>query len=621
MNPTALARFTLLLVTRIFYRIRPEGAARLPVRGAGLLVSNHLSFIDAFLISGACPRPVRFLMYRSYFEAPGLSWFFKAMGAIPISDKDSPKSVLKSFEAVRESLGAGDLVCIFAEGSITRHGQMLRFKKGFERMVKGMSVPVIPVHLDRVWGSVFSFEGGQVLLKRPRRLPYPITVSFGEPLPSTATAHQVRQAIMDLGATAFGMRIRERLSLGLEFAATAKRRWRDLAMRDSSGRVLTFGQALTRAVLFAAALRRRGRADSVALALPGSADGALACLGTALAGKTAVLLNPDRPAAVLEERARRAGAERIVAERKLLQKLGVSGSPWLAFEDLAGPSRLERFAVGLMLRLVPASLLEKLIPAAAVPLERPAAVLFTSGSTGPAKGVVLSHANILSNIEGVAQIYQLSPEDRLAAALPLHHAFGLTATLWLPAICGQAVLRSADPADARALGKLAEEGGATFLLGTPSQLGLWLGAIDARSFRTVKTVIVGGERLKDELAKAFQERFGLPPLEGYGTTELSPIAAVNIPDVDWPTARQTGSKLGTIGQPLPGVVFRVVDPSTGADLPPGETGLLLVKGPNLMIGYLEDAQATARVIKDGCFVTGDLGSLDPDGFVTVAGRA
>lgn len=616
-----MARLFLLLVTRFLYRIRTEGSERLPAAGAGLLVSNHLSFVDAFLIAGACPRPVRFLMYRSYYEAPGLNWFFKGMGAIPISDKDSPKSVIRSFQAVRECLGQGDLVCIFAEGAISRHGQMLRFKKGFERMVKDLPVPVIPVHLDRVWGSIFSFEGGKVLLKRPRRLPYPITVSIGQPLPSTAEAHQVRQAILDLGVTAFGLRLGERQALGLEFARTAKRLWSRMAMADSGGRSLTFGQALVRAALFAAALRRRGRADSVGLAVPPSVDGALACLGTALAGKTAVLLNPDHSAEELLDRARRAGAERIVAKRELLEKLGVAGPPWLAFEELACPRPIDRLGAAVILRLLPEALLERFLPSASVPLERPAAVLFTSGSTGKPKGVCLSHANILSNIEGVAQIYQFFPEDRLAAALPLHHAFGLTGALWLPAICGQAVLRAEDPADPKALGDLAETGRATYLIGTPPQLALWLGALAPETFRTVKTVIVGGVRLKDEFARAFHDRFGLLPLEGYGATELSPIAAVNIPDVDWPTARQTGAKPGTIGQPLPGVVFRVVDPATGGDLPPGNSGLLLVKGPNLMLGYLEDSQDTARVIRDGCFVTGDLGSLDEDGFVTVTGRA
>ena len=205
--PDFLLRLLLYPIANLLYRIRVEGRERLPLEGGALLVSNHVSFIDAFLIAAASPRLVRFLMFRRYYDLPILHYFFKAMGCVPISEADSPKTLLRSFDAAKYALRAGELVCIFAEGEITRHGQLLRFKKGFERIVDGLQVPVVPVHLDRVWGSIFSFEGGRVLLKGPRRVPYPVTVSFGKPLGADSKAFEVRQAILELGSDAFRHRL------------------------------------------------------------------------------------------------------------------------------------------------------------------------------------------------------------------------------------------------------------------------------------------------------------------------------------------------------------------------------------------------------------------------------
>jgi acyl-[acyl-carrier-protein]-phospholipid O-acyltransferase/long-chain-fatty-acid--[acyl-carrier-protein] ligase len=271
--------------------------------------------------------------------------------------------------------------------------------------------------------------------------------------------------------------------------------------------------------------------------------------------------------------------------------------------------------------LVPYFLLERTAFAKARgSLERTATILFTSGSTGTPKGVVLTHANVLSNIQAVGQVYPLGVEDCMLGVLPFFHAFGFTATLWLPQCLSMRAAYHFTPLDARVIGALAEKSRATILIGTPTFLLAWMRRIEPEKFKTMRFAVAGAEKLREEVAKAFKEKYGLTPLEGYGATELSPVASVNIPDIDWPGEKQIGTKLGTVGRPLPGVFMKIVDPDSGKELGPNEPGLLLVKGPNVMKGYLDDEAKTREVLRDGYYVTGDIAKLDEDGFVTLTDR-
>lgn len=624
MLPDFLLRLFLYPMANLLYRIQAEGAGNLPLTGPALLISNHVSFVDAFLIGGATSRRVRFLMFRRYYDLPVLRWFFKAMGALPISEHDSPKAILQSFESARQALREGRLVCIFAEGEVTRHGQMLRFKKGFERIVKGLDVPIVPVHLDRVWGSIFSYEGGRVLLKWPRRLPYPVTVSFGKPLPSTATAPEARQAILSLGAEAFQHRLAEKRTLPVAFLREAKRHpWR-LALADSMGGRLRYGSALLRALALGRTLDRMlPPGEAVGVLLPPSVPAALVNLGLGLVGRVPINLNYTASREIALECARKAGIRRIVTSARVLEKLGWEAAPeWLPLEDAAPRvSKLWAAAAAAPLFLLPSFAAVRLFAGKARrPTDSLATVIFTSGSTGIPKGVMLTHANIQANIEALAQVYQVGPSDRILGALPFFHSFGYTVTLWFPLLTGSAAVYHPNPLDAKRIGDLAEEHRATFLLGTPTFLLAYLRRVEPEKFKSLRYVVAGAEKLREEVALAFEERFGLKPLEGYGCTELSPCAAVNVPDIAWPGVRQKGTKPGTIGQPLPGVLMKVVDPETGEEVPEGGEGLLLVKGPNVMKGYLGEPAKTAEVLRDGFYVTGDIAAIDPDGFVTITDR-
>jgi acyl-[acyl-carrier-protein]-phospholipid O-acyltransferase/long-chain-fatty-acid--[acyl-carrier-protein] ligase len=248
-----------------------------------------------------------------------------------------------------------------------------------------------------------------------------------------------------------------------------------------------------------------------------------------------------------------------------------------------------------------------------------ATVIFSSGSTGEPKGVQLTHWNVAANVAAVAQVAGLRAGDRLLGVLPLFHSFG-TLTLWFALRHGLAIAWHPTPLDAEAVGRLVARHRLTMLLATPTFLQLYLRRCTPGQFGSLRLVLTGAERLVPRLADAFEEKFGVAPLEGYGTTECAPAVAVGTPGYRAPGFFQAGNRRGSVGRPLPGVALRVVDPETGAPLPPGSIGMLLVRGPNVMAGYLGRPDLTAAVLRDGWYVTGDLAAVDDDGFLRIADR-
>ncbi|MBM3226691.1 MAG: MFS transporter, partial [Candidatus Tectomicrobia bacterium] len=280
--PAFLMRLLCWMLTHTLYRIRVVGAEHIPTQGPALLVCNHVSYVDALLVAACVPRFIRFLIYRPIYEFRAMRWLFRLMQAIPVSG--GPRAATALARA-RQSLHEGHVVCIFAEGAISRTGNLLPFKRGFERIVQGLEVPIIPLHLDRLWGSIFSFQGGRFLWKWPALTPYPVTVSLGAPLPSSATASQVRQVIMELGSAAMRYRASSQETLPRRFIRTAKRHWSAFCMADSTGAQLTYGEALIQSVHCARWLQKQApQARLVAVLLPPSVAAALANLAVLLAG-------------------------------------------------------------------------------------------------------------------------------------------------------------------------------------------------------------------------------------------------------------------------------------------------------------------------------------------------
>lgn len=622
--PEFMLRLFVYPVANIIYRIKVLGEENVPLDSGALLVSNHMSFVDAILLVGASQRPVRFIMHKKFYDLPVLKYFFKLAGCIPIRHSGGAHEIAASLNTARQALLNGDLVCIFIEGEISRHGQMLRFRKGYEHIVKDLAVPIVPVHLDGIWGRMVSFEGGRAMFKWPKRLGYPVTVSFGAQLPSDTSTSKIRFVMQEISTEAFKNRLAEKLPLPLAFAQEAKKHWFRFAMADSSGRKLSLGSALTGAVMLSKVFGKiLPAAPNVGVLVPPSAGGAMTNVAVSLLGKVPVNLNYTNSLENIMECAKKAAIEKIIVSKKLAEKMKWPVSENMIFiEDVgAGISKFDALMTAIALFFTPMFALRRSVFAKAdVPLDATATIIFTSGSTGEPKGVMLSHSNVHANIEAMAQIYQLTPADRLLGILPFFHSFGYTVTLWLPLIVGFGVVYHYNPMEAQVVGRLASKFRATMLLATPSFLASYVRRIPAEQFKWLRVVMTGAEKLREEVAAAFCEKFGKTPLEGYGCTELSPVASLNTPDVDIDGVKQRGGKAGTIGRPMPGIAMKVVNPETFEQLGPDTPGLLLVKGPNIMKGYLDDAARTAEVMRDGYYITGDIAAIDDDGFVTITDR-
>ena len=614
-------RFSLWLFTCSIYRIRIVGTENLPRRGPALLVCNHVSFVDGLLVGACMQRFIRFIMYRAYYDMPGLHWILRQMHAIPIGE--NPKLIKAAMLKAREELQAGHVVCIFAEGSLSRTGNPLPFRRGVEKILAGLDVPVIPVHLDRVWGSLFSFKDGRFFLKWPERVPLPVTVSFGQAMPATTTAWQMRQTILELGSEAFRHRRTPNDLLHIRFLRAARRHWLKTCVADSTGADLRYWQALVGGLAFAGWFKRERPADRmVGVMLPASVVGVLVNLAALFAGKVPVNLNFTAGAEATESALTQCGISTIVTSRRFVEKAKLTEHPGMVFvEDIASTiSGARKACLAVACYLLPSGLAARLFGLRRQQPDDIATVLFSSGSTGVPKGVLLSHHNLLSNVEGVAQILWIEPTDKIMGVLPFFHAFGLTGCLWVPLLSGIGAVYHANPLDAKTIGKLVAEHRATVLMSTPTFCQSYLRACEPAQFATVRHALVGAERLSASLAAAFQEKFGIALLEGYGCTEMGPIVAVNTVDVAHGSVIQKGHKPGTVGHPIPGVVVKVIDVESGEVLPPEREGLLLVKGPGRMLGYLENPEKTAEVLRDGWYVTGDIAALDDEGFIRITDR-
>ncbi|KAA6185672.1 MFS transporter [Thiohalocapsa marina] len=630
--PQSLVRFFIARMLAFRYRLQVIGLDNLPAQGGVLMLGNHISWIDWAMVQMASPRPVRFVMERVIYQRWYLRWFLDFFGVVPIS-RGSSRHALR---VVTDLLDDGQVVCLFPEGTLSKNAQLGEFRKGFERAAEQARGVILPFYLRGLWGSRFSYASNKLRRSRRGGRARDVIVAFGPPLPMQSKAEAVKQAVFELSVSSWQEHVQQLPSLPSAWLRTARRNLGQTAVLDSSGTALSNRRLIATVLLFADAIRRQCPQQTLGILLPPGSAAVIANLAGWVAGKTVVNLDYSADLEHLRRMLRAAAVRDLITSEGFARRLAARG---LELESLLPDDRLRtlealdrtlgrlrRWTTQALAVLLPTALLPALYGRRARP-DAVAAILFT-GDTAAPRGVELTHRNILANVRQIADVLNTECDDLILSSLPLYHAFGLTVTTALPLLEGIPMVCHPDPADAPGNAKAIARHRATVLCSSSALLQRMVThpKVHPLMLESLRIVVAGTGRPSPEVRDAFAIKFGKRILEGYGATETTPVASVNVPDaIDTATWKiQTGSRPGTVGMPLPGTSFRIVDPVTLQSRPAGEPGLVLIGGVQVMRGYLNDPDGTRQAVVelDGrrWFKTGDRGHMDADGFLTIVGR-
>ena len=610
------------LLVRCFYRVTAVGMENLP-SGGFLLVPNHISWVDALVLQLACPRPIRYVIDQAYYHKRILHPILRALGCIPINIRHSHAAV----RAAAERIADGEIVCVFPEGQLERRGVLLRLHRGYELIARHADAQAVPVWLDQLWGSIFSFQGGRFFTKFPKRIPYPVTIAFGKPLKAEAAdVATMREELLKLGEFCFSRRPSLDRHLAEECVRGLKRRRFATAVIEGTDHTrLSRAKLLGAAAALSRHLRKEFPDERIAIALPASKGSMVANLAVTLANKVPVDLNFTMGRAANESCCRRANLRVAISATPFMERL--KDFPWpervLKLDELLPHMKRQIIFWWIMSVLIPAGLLLRLLQIPQQGGHAEAILLFTSGTTGEPKGVVVSHRNVVGNVSQFRELLDARKTDAILGSLPFFHTFGSTVTLWYPLIEGVCVVTYPNPLEPARCTALIDRYKLTFLLATPSFLRLYLRKAEPEQLRTLRLIIVGAEKLPLDLASHFEGRFHKKVFEGYGLTETAPVVSVNLPG---PEPKEPGeqvqpsSRLGSVGRLAPGMAAEIREPETGRKLSLHETGMLWLRGVNIFEGYLDDPKRTAEILHDGWLKTGDVGRFDEDGFIYIEGR-
>jgi acyl-[acyl-carrier-protein]-phospholipid O-acyltransferase/long-chain-fatty-acid--[acyl-carrier-protein] ligase len=415
--------------------------------------------------------------------------------------------------------------------------------------------------------------------------------------------------------------IRLNWSLGEQFVRSARQHWRRRCMADVSGKTLSYSHALPAAIALSDRLEKIiGDGSMVGILMPPSCGGALANIAVTLLGKVTVNLNYSLGVDIVKSAITQSDLKVIITSRKFVEKLEeFKDLPGLVYlEDIASRiGTFDKIKAFIEARFLPGRILARTKKRGG---DDPAAIIFSSGSSGEPKGVMLSHKNILSNIHSLLDFFLLYPNDNICGVLPFFHVFGFTVSLWLPISFGASVGYVANPLSASEVARVAAANKSTILFAAPTFLITYSRRVDKAAFVNLRAVLAGAEKLRSWVADSFEDKFGLRPMEGYGMTELSPVVSLNLTEAHGTGKYPVGNKEGTAGRPIPDVQVKIVSLDDGSVVATGKAGLLYVKGPNVMLGYLNNEAETAKVLQDGWYNTGDIARLDEDGFIIIEDR-
>ena len=626
LQPFFLLRILKFVCRITFFRIRVDGVGEIPASGPALLVANHVAFFDSLMILAATWRRVHFMMHEDFFRPWPLRLILRYLGVVRVPSMRNKQEVGKFLEEVRALLRAGNVVCVYPEGGVSDNGLLREFHSGIRTMLpEDRVVPVIPIRLGMLWGRLFAPFNGKLKFLPPRRLPIIVSITIGKPVSPDLKGFQLRQIISEMGADSEMKAFPGELPLHSEFLRRSKRHPFRCTFKDFGSADLSNFAMLVRGLIFSRKIRELDKNPAggyVGILLPNCTAQIAAILGVMYADRSPAILNYTAGTAALQQAIEKSKTKLVLTSRKFLDKIKLDELPEMVFLEDVVPTVTpwEKRKTILQALLLPWRLLLRLYsPDSRYDLYRPAVLLFSSGSTGKPKGVALTHRNINCDIFAFWRVINWNADDKVIGSLPLFHAFGFTVCFAFPALSGTKSVFLMNILDAAQALKLIEEEKITLMITTPTFLQNYMRRVKDGQLKSLRLVITGAEKLRSDIIRDFSKLTSMQIVEGYGCTELSPIVSVNLAS-SFLTLGKLAGKRDSIGASMPGIHVKIVDPETGVELPPYHSGMLMVKGGNVMNGYLDDLANTAEVIRDGFYRTGDIASMSPDGYITITGR-
>ncbi|MBR4348898.1 MAG: MFS transporter [Fibrobacter sp.] len=626
----AALRFAFAFVFR--YRVKVVGVQNIPETGPVLLVGPHFSFIDWAVLQMSSPRPLRIASNRNTFADWYQRWFSHGKFFININRRDPAPAM----QRIHDALLKGEAVVIFPEGEVSKKSFMPAFSLDYSKATEGTNAPIVPFYIQGLWGSRYSQASECV--NRPQAFNRVISVGYGKVLPANTPEETILRELHFLGADIWNVAIdHSETIVPLWFKAMRKRRFRPILIDPAGNHVNGYGM-IRLCRYFGRVIRSVTKNEkNVGFMMPTSRDAALGIISILGTGKTSVNLNYSAPVDTILGCIAKADVNTVVTTHAFFDKLCGKNSAFMQIaekckmlyldEEEAKISSVGKVLSTAVIMACPGALLRRLWFTAAK-LGDDAVILFSSGSEGTPKGVELTHKNVIANAQQCDYVVKLSRTDVMTALLPLFHSFGFTLTFVMPLLDGVPMVLCPDPTDIKTLARVCAQYKTTIMMGTPTFLraiaiNRWVHPMCLDSLRFI---IAGAEKLRPEMREAFKLKFGKDIYEGYGCTELTPLATINAPNVlldDFLTMEKCCDP-SSIGLPPPGTVTAIVDPETNEFLPQGADGMLVVTGPQVMKGYLKDKEKTDNVILeiDGrrWYKTGDKCLITPDGFVQILGR-
>ena len=592
---------------------------RIPGTGV-LVIPGRLNFEQLLQLEKLFgERKITWLIEESSHHDPSLRGYLEKSdsGAMFSATDGAPDSAGTQLRPYLENNG----VLIYVPGRVAvRNATACHIPASHLRTLCAFGLPVLPIAIDCPQESSLGIEHQSSLPTSVFAIAKPIAAA-------QSNVANYRQALLEAAEEAFSSRAMFTRSLAMALLEGLRKHGSKNHLVDGADdSELSYDKVLVAAIAFSKVIKIETDQARVAIVLPPGKSGLIANLAVLFAGKTPVNLNYTAGPEAIRSCIRQSGADRFVTADPFVRK--ISAFPWPPNRDLI---LIERVLPTLKNKIFTWTVLTKLLPVAVLGVllrlnkrraDDEAVLLFTSGSSGEPKGVVLSHRNVLANITQFGSRLDLPMGSAILGCLPLFHSFGCTVTLWFPVIEGINLVTYPSPLETNRLAELIALHQVNVFLSTPTFLRGYMKRIDPAQLSSLKLVVTGAEKLPQSLADAFEEKFNMRPQEGYGLTETSPGANVNLPDPEPETNAITlpSSRHGSVGQLLPGLAIKITDPASQKMLPINQQGIIWFKGANVFPGYLGAPQQTAEVLQDGWFRTGDVGRVDDDGFLYIEGR-